>query len=106
MGQWSKCSSILSSLPQPLGDNQWPINLTNKIFKTQFHHLCNYLLGFQTLALSYNKEMDQLVMANTINNEVDVEDISWSNDEEESEVQKTTYLQNTMIDSKEEHKTT
>lgn len=44
-------------------------------------------------------------MANTINNEVDVEDILGSNEEKESEVPKTTYPEDTMTYSKEEHKT-
>ncbi len=28
---------FLSSLPQPLGDNQWPAHLTNQNFRTIFH---------------------------------------------------------------------
>ncbi len=50
--------------------------------------------------------MDQLMMANTINSKVDIQDILGSNDEEESEVPKTTYPEDTMMDSEEEHKTT
>ncbi len=105
---------FLSNLPQPPKDNPWPTNSTNKNFITQFHCHCNYLVGFQasrkindsilekiwlknntdakddpyqTLALSNNKEMDQLMVANTINNEVNVEDILGLNDKEENEVQ-------------------
>jgi hypothetical protein len=46
------------------------------------------------------------MMANTINSKVDIQDILGSNDEEESEVPKTTYPEDTMMDSEEEHKTT
>jgi hypothetical protein len=42
---------------------------------------------YQTPTLSYNREMDQLMVANTINNEVDAKDILGLNDKEESEVQ-------------------
>jgi hypothetical protein len=35
--------------------------------------------------------MDQLMVANTVNNEVDEEDISGSNDKEKNEVLETTY---------------
>ncbi len=31
-------SEFFSSLPQPPSDNPWPTDLTNKNFKTQFHH--------------------------------------------------------------------
>ncbi len=124
---------FLNTLSQPLGDNPWPANLTNKTFKTQFHRRCNFLLGFQvsrkvndsilkkrwprndtdveddsyqTPSLSYNKEMDQLMVANTITNGVDTEDILRFDDEKESEMPKTTYPKDTMTDSEEEHKAT
>ncbi len=44
-------------------------------------------------------------MANTINNEVDTKDISGSDDEDESEVPKTTYPKDTMTDSKDQEAT-
>ncbi len=44
--------------------------------------------SYQTPAFFYNMEMDQLVVANTITNKMDAEDIPSSDDEEESEVQK------------------
>jgi hypothetical protein len=47
--------------------------------------------SYQTLAISYTKEMDQLVVANTITNEVDAKEIMGSNDEEKNEVPKTTF---------------
>ncbi len=104
----------MSSLPQPPKDNPWPTNSTNKNSKTQFHRQCNDLVGFQaskkindsilkkrwpknhtdakddsyqTPEISYNMEMDQLMVANTINNGVDAEDILGLNDKEEIEVQ-------------------
>jgi hypothetical protein len=46
------------------------------------------------------------MVANTINNEVDVEDILGLNDKEESEVHETTYSENTMMNLEEEHKAT
>jgi len=93
---------FLSSLPQPPIDNPWPKDLTNNYFKTQFHGQCDYLLGFQTSrkisdlvlekkwpkndinaeddpyktpTLAYNREMDQLMVANTINNKVGKENV-------------------------------
>jgi hypothetical protein len=62
--------------------------------------------SYQTLAFSYNREMDQLVVANTIINKVDVEDILRSNDEEKIKVPKKIYLEDTMMDLKEEHEAT
>jgi len=89
---------FLNILPQPPRDNPWPKNPTNKNFKTWFHRQCYYFLGFQasrkirdsilkkrwprndtdeeddphkTSALAYNREMDQLVVANTVNNEME-----------------------------------
>jgi uncharacterized protein YaaW (UPF0174 family) len=61
---------------------------------------------YQTLALSYNKEMDQLMMTNTIINKVDAKDVSRLNDEEEREVLETIYPKDTTMDSEEQHKTT
>jgi hypothetical protein len=49
--------------------------------------------------------MDQLVVANTITNEVNVKDIMGSGEEEENEVLDTTYPKNTRTDSEEEHET-
>jgi hypothetical protein len=46
--------------------------------------------------------MDQLVVANTINNEVEKENISGLNDEEESEGLETTHPRDTMTNSDEE----
>jgi hypothetical protein len=43
---------------------------------------------YQTHALAYNREMDQLVVANVLNNEVDEEDILTSNGEEETLLEK------------------
>jgi hypothetical protein len=43
---------------------------------------------YKTLALVYNKEMDQLVVANTINNEVEKEDILGSNDKKKTRGQR------------------
>jgi hypothetical protein len=40
---------------------------------------------YKTPTFAYNKEMDQLVVANTINNKVEKENISGRNDEEENE---------------------
>ncbi len=48
--------------------------------------------SYQTFALFYNKEMDWLVVANTITNDVDTKDILRSNGEKESEVPETTYM--------------
>ncbi len=95
-------SKFLNNLPQPLGNNPWPKDPTNKNFKTQFHQQCDYLLGFQvfskikdlvlekkrlrndidvkddpykTPTLAYNREMDQLVVANIVNIKVEGENI-------------------------------
>jgi hypothetical protein len=46
----------------------------------------------QTLALAYNRKMDQLVMANTLNNEVDEEDIPRLDDEEKTLLEKWFFL--------------
>ncbi len=43
---------------------------------------------YQTHALAYNREMDQLVRANIVSNEVDEEDIIGLDEKEESEVLK------------------
>jgi hypothetical protein len=45
------------------------------------------------------------VVANIITNKVNTKEIPRSNDEEESKVLETTYLEDTMTDLKEEHKT-
>jgi hypothetical protein len=44
------------------------------------------------------------MMANTITNEVDVQDIPRSNDKEESKLLETTYLEDIRMDLEEEHK--
>ncbi len=62
--------------------------------------------SYQTLALFYNREINQLVVANKITNEVDVEDILGLDDEEESEVLETTYPKDTKMDLEEEHEAT
>jgi hypothetical protein len=49
--------------------------------------------------------MDQLVVANIINNEVDAKDIMGLDDEEESEVLEKTYPKDTTMDLEEEHET-
>jgi hypothetical protein len=59
---------------------------------------------YKTPTLAYNREMDQLVVANTINIKVEEENISRSNDEEESEGPKTTHLRDTMTNSNKERK--
>lgn len=46
---------------------------------------------YQAPTLAYIMEMDQLVVTNTINNEVEEEDILESDDKEENKVPKTTY---------------
>jgi hypothetical protein len=46
------------------------------------------------------------MVANTINNEVDTKDILGLNDKEENEVHETTYSENTMTNSEEEHEAT
>jgi hypothetical protein len=96
--------NFLSNLPYSLGDNPWRKDSINKNFITRFHRQCDYLLGFQvsrkisdsilekkwpyeTPALAYNREMDQLVVANTIENEVEKENIPRLGDEK-SEGQK------------------
>jgi hypothetical protein len=89
------------NLPQPFGNNPWPTHPTNRNFKTRFHQQCDYLLGFQAPkkinnsilekkwsknesnakdnpceapALTYSKEMDQLVEANIITNDMEEKD--------------------------------
>jgi hypothetical protein len=62
--------------------------------------------SYQTLAFFYNREMDQLMVANTIINEVDAKDILGLDDQEKSKVPKMTYLEDTKMDSKEEHEAT
>jgi len=39
-------SKFLSNLQQPLGDNPWLANSTNRIFRIRFHRQCDYLLRF------------------------------------------------------------
>jgi hypothetical protein len=51
------------------------------------------------LALTYNREMDQLVVANIVNSEVEEENIMGSDDEKESEGPKTTHLRDMIIES-------
>ncbi len=60
--------------------------------------------SYQTSSFSYKREMDQLMVANTITNEVDTKDILKLDDEEKNEVLKTTYPKYTRTNSKEEHK--
>jgi hypothetical protein len=63
---------------------------------------------YETPTLAYNREMDQLVVANTVNNEMEEENIPGLDDEEESEGPKTTLLGDTMtkLDEEEEKPTT
>ncbi len=51
---------------------------------------------YKTSTLAYNREMDHLMVANTINIEVEEENIPRSDDEEESEGPKTRHLKDTM----------
>ncbi len=94
-------SKFLNNLPQPPRNNPWLPHSTNKKYKTRFHQQCDSLLRFQTpkkindsifffkwprnesnakddlyetSTFAYNREMDQLVEANTIINEVEEED--------------------------------
>jgi hypothetical protein len=57
---------------------------------------------------AYNREMDQLMVANTFNSEVEEENIIGLNDEEKSEGPQTTHPRDMTIDSdkKEEKSTT
>jgi hypothetical protein len=65
---------------------------------------------YEAPILDYNREIDQLMEANTINSEVDEEDpttcpngeMMESNDEERNMVLKTPCLENIMTDSKKE----
>ncbi len=65
---------------------------------------------YEAPILAYNREIDQLMEANTISSEVDEEDpttcpngeMMESNDEERNMVLKTPCLENTMTDSKKE----
>jgi hypothetical protein len=58
-------------------------------------------------ALAYNWEMDQLMVANTFNNEVEKENILGPDEKEESKGPKITHPRDMMIDSyKEEEKST
>jgi hypothetical protein len=57
---------------------------------------------YKTFALAYNREMDQLVVANIVNNEVEDENISGLDNEEENKGLETTHLGDTTIDSNEE----
>jgi hypothetical protein len=76
-------------------EKRWPRNNTNAKDDPD-----------QTLAFSYNMEMDQLMVANTINNEVDAKDILGLNGKKQNEVQETTYMENTMTDLEEEPEAT
>jgi hypothetical protein len=97
-------SKFLSNLQQPLGDNPWLANSTNRIFRTRFLRQCDYLLRFnapkkiksilkkswprndanananedddpyEAPIFAYSKVMDQLVEVNIISNEVEEED--------------------------------
>jgi hypothetical protein len=57
---------------------------------------------YKTLALVYNREMDQLVVAIIVNNEMEKENILRPNDKEESKGLKITHPRDTTIDSNEE----
>jgi hypothetical protein len=57
---------------------------------------------YETPTLVYNREMNQLVVANIINSEVEKENILGLNDKEGSEGPETTHLRDTIIDSDEE----
>jgi hypothetical protein len=57
---------------------------------------------YKTPAPAYNKEMDQLMVANTINNEMEEENILRPNDKEKSEGPKITHPRDMTIDSNEE----
>lgn len=61
---------------------------------------------YQAPTLAYSMKMDQLVLTNTINNEVEEENILESDDEEKNKVLETTYLEDTMMDLKEEEEGT
>jgi hypothetical protein len=61
---------------------------------------------YQAPTLAYNRDMDQLVVTNTINNEVEEEKIMELDDEEESKVLETTYSKDTMMDWEEEEEGT
>ncbi len=113
--------------------------MTNRNFRTRFHQHCDYLLGFQAPkkinnsilekkwpwnksnvednpyeapTLTYNKEMDQLVEANIITNEVEEEEDSTtcadvgmteSDDEEESTMPKPQSLEENMTNEEEDN---
>jgi hypothetical protein len=78
---------------------KWPINYLNAKDDP-----------YEAPILAYNREIDQLMEANTISSEVDEEDFATcpngemmeSYDKKESMVLKTPCLENTMTDSKEE----
>jgi hypothetical protein len=57
---------------------------------------------YQAPTLAYNRDVDQLVVTNTINSEVEEEEILELDDEEESKVLETTYSKDTMMDWEEE----
>ncbi len=57
---------------------------------------------YETPTLVYNREMDQLVVANIVNNEVEEKNILGSDDKEESEGPETTHPRDTTVDSNEE----
>jgi len=62
---------------------------------------------YETPTLAYNREMDQLVVTNTFNNEVEEENITRPDDEEKSKGPKTTHPRDMMTNSnKEEEKST
>ncbi len=122
-------SKFISNLPQPHGNNPWIEVPKNKNFKTRFHRQCDYLLGsqasrkrnnlvlrrrwprnnngekddpYKTPTLAHNREMDQLVVANTFNNEMKWENILRPNDEKENEGPETTHLRDKTLYSNEE----
>jgi FtsZ-interacting cell division protein ZipA len=72
-------------------EKKWPRNNTN--VKDD---------PYETLALAYNREMDQLMVAKAINNKVEEENLIGPEDKEESEGPKTTHPINTTIDSNNE----
>ncbi len=60
---------------------------------------------YETQTLAYNREMNQLVVANMFNNEVEKENILGPNDKEESKGPKTTHSRDMMTNlDKEEEK--
>ncbi len=111
--------------------------LTNQNFRTRFHWQCDYLLGFQVpqkknnsilekrwprneldekddpyvaLTIASNKEMDQLVEANTITSKVEKEDFTTCtnvgmtelDDEEDNMIPEPQSPEENMIDEEEE----